>query len=185
MLFCTHSFISRIIWCLICLSVQIYFSGFVFGDLKYFIELGTWREMTNLYLTHISVSVSRNRRKANKGLVHSQTNRLRMCADMMWRLVCSPKCSLCRLYHWPFHIPQPACGSRPSLAATLHALFELSLVVGRFVCFWLWYVDPLLLYFYSQRNANRLFPCLQHLVVYWQKIAVNFQIEADLKKKFS
>lgn len=141
--------------------------------------------MTNLYLTHISVSVSRNRRKANKDLVHSQTNHLRMSADMMWSLACSPERSLCRLYHWPFHIPQPARGSWTSLAATLHALFKLSLVIGRFVCFWLWYVDPLLLYFYSQRNANRLFSRLQHLVVYWQKIAVNSPKETDVKKKFS
>lgn len=99
--------------------------------------------------------------KQMKGLVHSPTNRLRMRADSP---VCSAERPLCLLYHWPFHIPQPACGSGPSLAATLRALFEFSSVTGRFACFWLGYVDLWLLYFYSRRNAYEFFPCLKHLV---------------------
>lgn len=61
--------------------------------------------MTKLLPTPVSVLVSRNRRKANKDLVHSPTSRLRMRADSP---VCSPERPLCLLYHWPFHIPQPA-----------------------------------------------------------------------------
>ena len=84
------------------------------------------------------VCVCVSQRRGSKGLkVPCSDER----AATMWAQMCvrSTSCSL--LYHWPFHIPQPAPGSEPSLAATLHALFELGLGIGRFVCIWLGYVE--------------------------------------------
>lgn len=62
---------------------------------------GWWR----CCFTPVSVFVSRNRRNANTALVHSPTSRLRVRAD---RPPCSAVRPRCLLYHWPFHIPQPA-----------------------------------------------------------------------------
>lgn len=56
----------------------------------------------------------------------------RSCAEselsaVRFEIMCSlcTRRSRCCLYHWPSHIPKPAPGSQPSLAATLRALFKL------------------------------------------------------------
>lgn len=136
--------------CLTDLSVQMFV-----------VLLWGWREMTKLLLTPVSVFVSRNRRKANKDLVHSPTSRLRMRADSP---VCSPERPLCLLYHWPFHIPQPAWEVGPHWLQHCMLCLNLALsLAGSCVSDWdMWTCARCI--FILLRNAYGLFPCLQHLV---------------------
>lgn len=98
----------------------------------------SWSLSTDFYkLISVNELVITGLAKVQRSLARSSLYSVCVC----WNMCNALHSAFCRFYHWPFHIPQPASGSEPSLAATLHALFELGLGIGRFLCFWLWYVE--------------------------------------------